>query len=293
MTGRWPLPVASFWAGEPLSFVEQMTIRSYQEAGAQFTLYLAHPVAGVPDGVTTRPASDIMARPDWVGPDPGRKELAVWSDLFRVALLNQSEVIWVDLDAVCMRPFTAQDGFVVGRSPEDKVLSGVLAMPQHSAALALMTGVLAQDEVVLPWADPDWVQRRRKRGRLRPVDLPWGDTGPRLLHHALETAGGIEHVAAPAVHYPVFRQSLPLLLQPGVAEDRIVRPETQSVHVFGFIKRVLGTWCDGLPAAGSWLDRTARKFGVDPAAAPARGELLEGAAPMWLHLSAARGGASG
>lgn len=274
--GDWPLPVASFWAGAPLSFVEQMTIRSYQAAGAPFTLYLAHPVEGVPAGVETRPVSDILPVPDFIGPDPDRKALAVWSDLFRVALLRQRGVIWVDLDAVGIRPFTLRGGIIAGFSPERKVLSGVLALPADCPALAEMERFLGSGDLAPPWADPDWIaRRRRQRGTLGPLDLPWGDTGPRLLQHALERAGLMAHVAAPPVHYPVFRHSLPAIWTPGADDAAIVTPQTESVHVFGFTKRFLFSRCGGVPPDGSWLQRMAHRLGIDPAAAPARGEPLD------------------
>ena len=101
---RWSHPVASFWAGEDLSFVEQMVIRSYLEQGCDFTLYLGHPVGGIPQGTPVRDAAEIMPRPDFAGDAPGRKQLAVWSDLFRIRLLRQRPVIWADLDAYCLRP---------------------------------------------------------------------------------------------------------------------------------------------------------------------------------------------
>lgn len=67
---RWSHPVASFWAGEDLSFVEQMVIRSYLEQGCDFTLYLGHPVGGIPQGTPVRDAAEIMPRPDFAGDAP-------------------------------------------------------------------------------------------------------------------------------------------------------------------------------------------------------------------------------
>lgn len=270
----WPLPVASFWAGEPLSFIEQMVIRSYQEQGADFTLYLVHPVEGVPEGTTTIDAARILPTPDFFSDAPTRKELAVWSDLFRVALLGQRQVIWVDLDAYCLHPFEAPDGYAVGLNDEGGVLSGVLALPPDSATLHWMADFLAQDELAPPWADPDWVAKKRKQGRLGPAHLPWGDTGPRLLTHALTESGAFDRAQPRRVYYPLFRNSLRLIWTPGVPDAAMIAPETRSVHIFGFTKRVLWTYWNGLPPAGTWLARTAARHGIDPATAPARGEPL-------------------
>ena len=273
----WSLPVASFWAGEPLSFIEQMVIRSYLDRGCDFTLYLAHPVEGVPEGTVTRDASDILEKPGFLAEKPTRKGLAVWSDLFRVALLRKRQVIWVDLDAYCVRPFDLADGYGVGLNGEGGVLSGVIALPPACATLAYMTDFLSADQIHPPWADPAWLAKKAKKGRLRPNDLPWGDTGPRLLTHALKECGEFDRALPKPVFYPLFRQPLAKLWTLGISDSAIELPETLSVHIFGFTKRLLWTRYNGLPPPGTWLARAAARHGIDPAAAPAIAEKLPGA----------------
>ncbi len=270
----WSLPVASFWAGEPLSFIEQMVIRSYLDQGCDFTLYLAHPVQGLPPDLPVADASEILPVPDFLSDPPTRKQLAVWSDLFRVALLRKRQVIWVDMDAYCLRPYDLTDGYGFGLNGEGGVLSGVLALPPGSPALERMAQFLAATELVPPWATPDWIARRRRQGKLTAATLPWGDTGPRLLTHALKETGEFKRALPRSVFYPLFRQSLGALWTPDSLCSPIGDRDTLSVHLFGFTKRVLWTHFKGLPPAGSWLERTARRHRIDPTAAPARAELL-------------------
>lgn len=269
----WSHPVASFWAGEDLSFVEQMVIRSYLEQGCDFTLYLGHPVGGIPEGTPVCDAAEIMPRPAFAGEAPTRKQLAVWSDMFRVHLLARRRAIWVDLDAYCLRPYDFPGGHVFGRNDSDGILSGVLGLPDNSPALRWMTDFLAGEQLSPPWADPAWVARRAQLGTLGPADLPWGDTGPRLLLHALRLSGEDRHALPRTVFYPVVTQQLAWLWTPRMA-DQVARPETLSVHVFGFTKRVLASYWQGLPPPGSWLAQRAAQHGIDPAAAPATGEPL-------------------
>lgn len=270
----WTMPVASFWAGEDLSFVEQMVILSYLETGCDFTLYLGNEVGGIPKGTKTRPASEIMPRPAFLDGAPERKAMAVWADLFRVALLNRQEVIWVDLDAYCLRPYRVDDGYAFGLNGPDTMQSGVLALPQASPALQWTTAFLTGDELAPPWREEKWLHQRRKKGRLRAIDLPWGDTGPYALGHALRESGEIARGRPRPVYYPVIAATLPRLWQPGLSDARIITPETESVHIFGYTKRYLATYHHGLPPAESWLARTAHRHGLDPADAPARGEPL-------------------
>ncbi|TRW98666.1 hypothetical protein FNJ84_03670 [Paracoccus sp. M683] len=271
----WSHPVAGFWAGEDLSFIEQMVIRSYLDQGCDFTLYLGHPVGGVPEGTPTRDAAEIMPTPDFLSPEPTRKQLAVWSDLFRLRLLTEQRVIWADLDAFCLRPYDLPDGYAFGENGSGGILSGVLGLPQSSPALRWMADLVAQDEIAAPWADPVWVERRRQQGRLGPSDLPWGDTGPRLLAHALRLTGEDHHAMPPQVFYPLLPATIAHLWRPLVPDEVFIRPETLSVHIFGYTKRILTTYWRGLPPNGSWLARMAARHGVDPAAAPAIGLPLE------------------
>ncbi len=271
---RWSHPVASFWAGEDLSFVEQMVIRSYLDQGCDFTLYLGHPVGGIPEGTPVRDAAEIMPRPAFAGEAPTRKQLAVWSDLFRIHLLARRRVIWADLDAYCLRPYDFPGAHLFGRNDDGGILSGVLALPQDSPALRWMTDFVAQDQLAPPWADPAWVARRAKAGTLGPADLPWGDTGPRLLLHALRLSGEDRHALPRAVFYPVIQRELARLWTPPLAAEVAPLAETCSVHIFGYTKRVLAEYWRGLPPPGSWLANMAQRHGIDPAAAPATGEPL-------------------
>ena len=268
---RWSHPVASFWAGEDLSFVEQMVIRSYLEQGCDFTLYLGHPVGGIPQGTPVRDAAEIMPRPDFAGDAPGRKQLAVWSDLFRIRLLRQRPVIWADLGAYCLRPYDFPGGYVFGRNNDKGILSGVLALPQASPALNWMADFIAQEQLELPWAEPAWIARRARAGTLGPADLAWGDTGPRLLGHALRQSGEDRHALPRQTFYPLLQQELARLWTPHQDGEVVTDAETRSVHIFGFTKRVMATYWQGQPPPESWLAKTAARHGIDPAAAPAKG----------------------
>lgn len=267
----WSHPVASFWAGEDLSFVEQMVIRSYLNQGCDFTLYLGHPVGGVPEGTTIRDAAEITPTPDFLSPEPTRKQLALWSDFFRIRLVQKQRAIYADLDAYCLRPYHLPDNYAFGLNGNGGVLCGVLAMPDTSPALQWMLDFISQDEIRPPWADPAWVERRARAGMLGPADMPWGYLGPQLLTYALQQTGEDSHALPKEVFYPVTDKSLARLWQVGLTDAQIYSPETLSVHVFGYTKRVLATHWQGLPPPGSWLDRMAAQQGINPAEAPATG----------------------
>lgn len=280
---EWSHPVASFWVGDDLSFIEQMVIKSYLEKGCDFTLYIAHPVGGIPAGTKVRDVADILPLPEGIGDHPDRKALAVWSDLFRVALLLKQRVIWVDMDAYCLAPYATRNGYLFGLNDTGEVLSGVMALPADSPALQWMADFLFQDELAPPWRDEEWLRRRRAKGLLTALDLPWGDTGPRLLTHALALTDSKKHASPQEVFYPLFRNGLMQLWRQNTRDEDVVRSDiTRSVHIFGYTKRYLTTYHAGLPPKNSWLARRAEAHGIDPVSAPARAEPLEqgGTAPQ-------------
>lgn len=270
---RWHQPVASFWSGGDLSFVEQAVILSYREHGADFTLFTDGPVGGIPAGTDVRPLSGVMPRPHWLPGTPDRKALAVWSDHVRLRLIAMG-FLWVDMDAYCVRPFDLPQAHVFGENGEGRILSGVLGLPPESPALMQLTAMLDAPEVIPPDKPDNWVRKQRAAGRLGPLDLPWGATGPRALTAFLRQSGEDRFALPAPVFYPVFKATLPRLWRRGIPDRVIVTEQTLSVHLFGFTKRVLATHHGGLPPADSWLDRMARRHGLDPRDAPARGELL-------------------
>ena len=90
-----PLPqIASFWFGSDLSWLEALCIQSYLDHGHSFTLYAAHDIANIPNGVDLRHASEIL----WPAPFKLRPEdrlgVAVFSDIFRLKLLELTDFIW-------------------------------------------------------------------------------------------------------------------------------------------------------------------------------------------------------
>lgn len=274
MTG-WSHPVATFWAGPPLCFLEQMVLASYVAQGARITVYSPHPLRGLPPGVQAADSATIMPMPDFVGPAPTRKQLAVWSDLFRIELLARMPVIWVDADAYCLAPYDFPAGYGFGANEQGTVLTGVLAIPPEAQALAMMRQALRDRPMMPPWVPAPWLNKQRRRGNpLGPADLRWGDTGPAMVTHALRETGVISHATARSVFYPLVANELARLWTPGLRDDRIALPGSLSVHLFGFTRRWLATHSGGLPPPGSWLDRAAARHGIDPTLAPADGELL-------------------
>ncbi|NOD75727.1 MULTISPECIES: hypothetical protein [unclassified Ruegeria] len=264
--------IASFWFGSDLTWLEQICIRSFLDQGHAFVLYLPHETQGIPAGVQTRPASDVFWPPPFPLQPGDRQGVAVFSDIFRLHLIQQSEVIWVDLDAYCVKAFDFSSDWVFARSKADDFPTGVLRLPNNSQTLGLMQDFVMSANPTQPWRG----RRARRHNRERIANgeswgiesLPWGSSGPKAFGHFLRQTGEDKYAMAAETLYPLAPAELWKLHDPNVALVEIEGEVTHSVHVYGHQKKLLATQLAGLPVPGSYLDALCARHGIDSRSAP-------------------------
>lgn len=280
MTSTLP-KIASFWFGSDLSWLEKLCIQSFLDNGHAFTLYTAHEIAGVPGGTELRHARDIL----WPAPFDLRPEdrlgVAVFSDLFRLKLLQRTDFIWADLDALCLKPFDFSSPYVFGRSQSGTYPNGVLRLPASSATLTRMLEFVMSRNPTQPWRGSKLQRRNQQRvakGETWGIEaLPWGCSGPKALGHFLRETGEDIHALPADTFYPLANKALWKLHDPHLPPDAIERDGVYSVHVFGHQKKFMATQTAGLPVQGSFLSTLCARHGIDPQANPI--------APMaWMGL---------
>lgn len=263
--------IAMLWVEGPLSYLEQLCIRSFLDAGHEVTLYHYGPVANVPDGVVLMHGDAILQRDEFI--QHGKSgSLALFSDVFRYHLLTQCDrTIWADTDAYCMKPFETETGHYFGWESAKHINGGVLGLPQDSPALAGLLE-MSHDEYATPeWYSDALKARLKADGPVHVSELPWGTWGPIAVTHYLHKTGEAKHALARDVLYPV----------PYARRRSIVRPErrakaegfltenTASIHLYGRRMRAfLAKREGGMPDKGGLMDHLLQKHGIDPQAAP-------------------------
>ncbi|MGI9370084.1 MAG: hypothetical protein ACR2O2_14725 [Ruegeria sp.] len=264
--------VAGFWYGSDLSWLETLCIQSFLDHGHHFVLYLPQMIKGVPEGAEVRSASEIFWPPPFSLEEKERHKVAVFSDLFRLHLCQQTDFIWVDLDAFCVKPFDFDTPWVFGDCRDGLIPNGVLGLPKGSETLALMS-----DFVMSPNPTQPWRGKRLKRLNRRRIDagetwgiesLPWGCSGPKALNHFLHQTGEDKHALGPDALYPLVPGELWRLHIPSVATADIEREGVYSVHIYGHQKKEMANKLSGLPKPNSYLDRICRRHSIDPTANP-------------------------
>ncbi len=260
--------IASFWFGSDLSWLEALCIQSYLDHGHSFTLYAAHDIANIPPGVDLRHASEIL----WPAPFKLRPEdrlgVAVFSDIFRLKLLERTEFIWVDLDALCLQSFDFASSFVFAPSQSGKFPNGVLRLPHESQTLSQMLAFVTSANPTQPWRGAKLRRRNEQRiaaGEAWGIEaLPWGCSGPKALGHFLRETGEDIHAMPADTFYPLANEALWKLHDPRIPLNAMERDGVHSVHVFGHQKKFMAQQTAGLPVRGSFLSTLCARHGIDP-----------------------------
>ena len=186
--------VASLWIGGDLNWMHAFSLRSFIARGHDVTVFYggAQPPK-VPADVQTQPMTDI-----W---DPAPEGLAdapasMLSDLFRLYLLRDTDMVWVDTDMVCLTPLP-NDAYMVGYEPTGSVNGAILRLPPDSAALNKLIAWFSDDTFV-----PHWLGKNRKdevakeppgKRLLKAFELVRPSVGPRALQHTLNVAASLRN----------------------------------------------------------------------------------------------------
>lgn len=105
--------IQSLWIGDALSNMEKLCIQSFIDHGHEFHLYTYGDIGGIPAGAIVKDGNEILPSMELFS---GTKQTpSNLSDYFRFALLYKKGGWWVDMDAVCLRPFDMPDENILPR----------------------------------------------------------------------------------------------------------------------------------------------------------------------------------
>ncbi|WP_234899541.1 hypothetical protein [Ruegeria lacuscaerulensis] len=264
--------IGMLWVDGPLSYLEQLCIKSFLDVGQPVRLYTYGTVSNVPDGVEQRDAREVLQDSEFV--THGRTgSPAPHADKFRYRMLAQeADLIWADTDAYCIKPFETETGHYYAYL-EGTMGIGVLKLPPDSEALALLNE-FTQD----PFRIPPWLPKRHRQTLQAaldsgsPINVPeeyWGAWGPGAVLWALHTSGEIRYALPEHVFYPVNFTRRRALARPDVDLSPYLKDDTVSIHFYGRrMRSILRNRFGGVPDPNSLVGQLVEKHGIDPAAAP-------------------------
>jgi SAM-dependent methyltransferase len=268
------IQIAMLWVQGPLSYLEQLCLVSFRDAGHPVRLYTYGEVTRIPEGIEVAPADSILPRTGFLKHERTGSP-ALHSDLFRYHLLaREDNTIWADTDAYCVRPFETASGHFHGWESETHVNGGVLGLPKDSATLRALLDFTSDEFAIPDWYGPDYAaELRAAAARGAPVhagEMPWGVWGPHALTHFLHQTGEVRHSLPRHALYPFSFKQRRMMLRPGLDTADFIREDTYSIHFYGrrMRKRLIEKEAGGVPHPQSLLGRLLTRHGIDPEAAP-------------------------
>jgi hypothetical protein len=218
----------------------------------------------VPDGVILHDARDIYADDQMELLSGSRKRAAVFSDVFRMYMLQKTDFVWVDLDIYCVNPLDFESDYLFGVVWRKKAMNNcVLRLPRNSLALKLIVNFL-ESEVPLPfWLSDDHIKKlvnRYEAGeQITLYDLPWTTTGPSVTRWALTLTGEIDRGQHWHLYWP--RRGF---VDPSQDIDYYEPDWVRFHHFQGETRSQIHDLYEGIPPKGSYIDFICNRHGINP-----------------------------
>ena len=265
--------IGALWIGGSLSYVEQLCLVSFRDAGHHVKLFTYGEVRHIPEGIEVADANAVLPM-DSIIRHTRTGSPAPQADRFRYHMLAQhDDIIWADTDAYCVKPFTTETGHFHGWESAHHVNNGVLGLPRDSDTLGALLAFTSDEFAIpewLPQAEQDRLRAAREAGTPVGVgDQAWGAWGPRALTYFLHKTGEIRFSLPRAALYPISFRDRRLLVKPNAGAERFITGDTLSIHFYG--RRIRSRLIDaegGVPHEDSLLAKLMAKHGVKAGDAP-------------------------
>ena len=258
-------PVASLWIGSRLHYINQLCLLSHVQQGHPTTLYCTEPVSNVPEGVSVRPASEIMPVDLQVVQKTSESFI---SNVFRYKMIQATDAVWIDCDAFCHRPFPDEmSPIFAGHGFRGALNCGVVYIPPKGE---LMSQLLDYYENLPDY--PGWFnkQQRKKLDKqdsalpqaVRIYNAERTAFGPQAFTWFAQKSGDYQKALGSDVLYPVPFQLNDIFFDPHGRVEGHFTDQTLSVHLY-----TNGTkpwWRRNPPLANSYAARMCERIGVDP-----------------------------
>ena len=99
--------INGFWEGDRLTNIQKLCIRSFQDNGHDFHLYVKGQTEGIPAGTIVHDVREILPPiiPPFTAPN-------FFSDYFRAKLIYEVGGYYSDVDEICLKPFNFTEPYV-------------------------------------------------------------------------------------------------------------------------------------------------------------------------------------
>jgi hypothetical protein len=269
--------VGTLWIGGPLSWMEQLCLKSFVDKGQKITLFSYEDIPNVPEGVIRRNGREIIDTEDFIKYEK-KDSYALFADLFRLHMIQQCpSMIWIDTDVYCHQPMTYDVDFVFGYElpGEHRVNNAILGLPANSEMLRQMIEFTDDRFSIAPFLPRQRQEKlRQMAAKGKPVHISeqsWGVWGPMMITHYVHHMKLQKHVMPLDAFYPITFPERTQFMQRADKAEGMITNDTTALHLWASNKRQLGKFHDGLPPKGSYLERLVKLHDINPSLAPIKG----------------------
>ncbi len=263
--------IGTLWVGDALSWLEQLCLQSFLDHGHEVVLFKYEDVANVPSGVRIENANDILPA-DKIIRHAKTGSPAYHADVFRLYMLQQTDYIWADTDALCTKPWDVKvNSHLHGWISEANIVNnGVLGLPKDSKTLAEMRKFTSDEYPIPPWfkaSKQEELRTLKANGEGVHVSLlPWGVWGPNALTWFLKETGEIEHSSPGHVLYPLPfpKAGFPFRSKRTAKVEEYIRDDTLSIHLWGRRFRNVAAKYNGRPEPGCYISNMLEHHKINP-----------------------------
>jgi len=265
--------IGALWMRGPLSYLEQLCLTSFMDAGHHVVLYSYDELTGVPDGIEQRDANTILPENGYLVHERTGSP-ALHSDLFRYRLLAQEDrMIWADTDAYCVKKFQSETGHFFGWESKRHINGGVLGLPHGSDALGELINFTNDEFSIPPWFDSEEKDRlmdMAERGTpIHAGEMRWGVWGPHAVTFFLNKTGEAKYALPQEGLYPFTFKERNYMLKRGFDTSAYITDDTYSIHFYGRRMRArLVEKENGVPKRWSVIGKLLAKHNISPRDAP-------------------------
>ncbi|MGB0927207.1 MAG: glycosyltransferase family 2 protein [Pikeienuella sp.] len=259
--------IGALWVEGPLSFLEQLCLKSFVDAGHHTILYKYGDVTNIPDGIEVRDANEVLPQTGFLTHERTGSP-ALHSDLFRYKMLEKGDrIIWADTDAYCVKAFETPNGHFYAWESKRHVNGGVLGLPPDSETLRELLEFTSDEFAIPPWYDDERkAEYEAAAARGEPVhagEMTWGVWGPHAVTHFLQKTGEIKYALPRHALYPfTFKERRKMLKRETKMEDYVF-DDTYSIHFYGRrMRKRIAEAEGGRPRRWSPIGRLMKKHGI-------------------------------
>ena len=255
--------VGTVWVGDSLDWIGKLCLMSFVHQGHPVYLFHTQDMAdpGI-DGIELADAREVFDFDDTLLDQFGPAQFA---DIFRLHMIRNTGLIWVDADVICHRPLHCTDDYLCGYEGSGWVNNAVLCLPADSRSLTRMIKHFADPSYVPPWLSRRILNRLREtpedKRLMRACEMNPTALGPRALTYMLEKHGEIDRALPEHVLNPVPWSLGDIYFNPCGGVEGWLSEETLTVHLYA--SRLGRVHKRVAPAPGSFIAEVARKVGFD------------------------------